>query len=125
MAIFHLSVSSVKRSKGQSAVSSASYIEDITMRDERLQKTFRYGSDRTAKHKSTIRLGSFLPDGTPIDTAELWNLAEASEKRKDSQTARKIIAALPAELDKDAHMRIAKDYQSFLWTRYGVATTTA
>lgn len=125
MAIFSLNVSMVKRSTGGSAVATASYIEDRTLRDSRLGRTFRYGHDETEKHTHTVRLGSRLADGTEIDTGLLWNHAEFAENRKNSQTARKIMIALPRELDQETHRRIIDKFRKDLERSYGVATTAA
>jgi hypothetical protein len=38
---------------------------------------------------------------TQIDRAELWNLAEKTENRKDARTAREWVIALPDELDEE------------------------
>ena len=48
----------------------------------------------------------FLPSMAPPewqDREKLWNAVEENEKTKDSRLAREFIAALPRELDRQAH----------------------
>lgn len=50
-----------------------------------------------------------LPEGADArlsDCATLWNLAEAAERRKDSQVAREIVLALPADRELTTQDRI-------------------
>lgn len=128
MAIFYISdIYFSKRSQGQSSLSSAAYIEDRTLRDERIGKTFRYGSNSTKKHQTTILLGSRLPDGTPIETKTLWNMAEISETKSNARTSRHQWYALPIapEIGEKERLAIAEEMRSFFEKRYGVATTAA
>lgn len=128
MAIFYVSdIYFTSRAKGQSSISSAAYIEDRTLKDERLNKVFRYGSDKTRKHEMTICLGSRLPDGHPIETQKLWNLAEKSETRCNARTARHQWFALPLapEIGEKEQRQIADDIRKFFETRYNVATTAS
>lgn len=125
MAIYSLSVSCVKRSEGGSALAAAAYLEDRLMYDVRLDRDFRYGSDRTRKHETTICLGSRLPDGTAIDTQRLWNAAEQAETRVNARTARRIMIALPVELSQEKQIEAIESFRRDLEKTYHVATTAA
>jgi hypothetical protein len=62
---------------------------------------------------------------TQIDRAELWNLAEKTENRKDARTAREWVIALPDELDEEQRKELAKDFAKSLVDRYGVVADLA
>ena len=54
-----------------------------------------------------------LPDHAPAhyhDRAILWNSVEHAEKAKNARTAREIEIALPAELDRQEQINIAREY---------------
>lgn len=53
------------------------------------------------------------PDNAPAwayDREQLWNRAEASEKRKDAQVAREIEVSLPRELDFDNQKSLVREF---------------
>lgn len=104
-------------------MASASYILDRTLYDARLDRDFRFGGDGTEKHLTTVDLGSRLPTGEEIDTQLLWNAAESAENRKNSRPARKVMIALPVELDREAHLKLVDEFRQHLEKTYRVATT--
>ena len=53
--------------------------------------------------------------------AELWNAAEAAEKRKDARVAREYCVALPAELPAAERRELALEFALALADRYGCA----
>lgn len=117
MAIYSMSVSVTQRSKGQSSVASAAYISGGSFRDKRTGEKHAY-----ARH-DVIDLGTTLPGGKSVETAQLWNDAEAADKRMNSRTSRKFVLALPNELPKSDHTALVKDFRSFLQKEYGAAVT--
>lgn len=124
MAIYHLGMSTVSRGVGQSAIQRAAYITCSTMHDLRLDTT--YGSHASkAKAQRVGNLGSWLADGSQVDTAELWTAAEAAETRRNARTARALNVALPREVDDETKIRLTWDFMAALRERYGVATTGA
>lgn len=120
MAIFSSHMSMTQRSKGQSSVAQAAYLSGSLFMDEQTGINHNY-----SKKSGVYNLGSQLPDGTTIDTATLWNMAEAAEKRKNSQTARKLTLALPCECSEEERIQIMNEYRSFIHKTYSVATTIA
>lgn len=120
MAIFSSHMSMTQRSKGQSSVAQAAYLSGSLFMDEQTGINHNY-----SKKAGVYNLGSQLPDGTTIDTATLWNMAEAAEKRKNSQTARKLTLALPCECSEKERIQIMNEYRSFIHKTYSVATTIA
>lgn len=119
MAIFSLSAAPIQRSKGQSSVAAAAYISGNSMIDKRT------GERHTYTRGQIVDLGSTLPGGAPIPTADLWNEAERVDARKNSRTGRKIRIALPIELGPKAHRRLAEEFRIFIQTEYGAGVTAA
>ena len=84
MAIYHLSMQIISRSKGQSAVASASYRSGEKLYDERSQESKYY--KREVQPETMILAPSNSPSW--VQNREfLWNEVERTEKRKDSQLA--------------------------------------
>lgn len=123
MAIFIASTKSISRAKGQSAVASASYRAGEKLYDNRHGKTHDY-SKRTGVMSSNIIMPEHLKE-LSISRAELWNLAEQSEKRKDSRVAREWLINLPHELDEQTRMNLAHTFAQNLADRYGVIADCA
>ncbi len=108
MAIFRLSITTIKRSKGQSVVQQAALISGGKLFDKRLGKTFNY-----EKKKNLIHSEILLPVGAPAcfkDRELLWNEVEEASKRKDAQLARLVKIALPSELTDKANRDLLKEY---------------
>jgi ATP-dependent exoDNAse (exonuclease V) alpha subunit len=107
VAIYHNSVSVVKRSAGKSAVAAAAYRSGDKLTDERTGLTHDY------TRKSGVDYSVIL---TPIeadwitDRAKLWNAVEASEKRGDAQLAREVTLAIPIELSRDDRVELVLEY---------------
>ena len=108
MALFHLSVTQVKRSEGQSAIASAAY-----RAGERLYSE-RYGeySDYTRKG-GVICSDILLPPQAPPeyqDRATLWNAVEQVEKHKKAQLAYSFDIALQNELSMEENIALAREF---------------
>lgn len=116
MAIYHLSVKPVQRSKGRSATAAAAYRSGQRITDQRTGEKHDY-SKRHGVEASEI----ITPDGNPIEREALWNMAEAAEKRKDGTTAREYEIALPSELDQEQRKELALEFCRMLTKRHGVA----
>ena len=122
MAIFHLSVKTVSRSTGRSAVAAAAYRSGDTLTNERDGRQHNY-ANRTGIDDSFI----IAPAGCEwaYDRSTLWNAAEQAEKRSNSVTAREYVLALPAELDAKERAGLARAFASAVVERYGVAADVA
>lgn len=122
MAIYHLSVKAVSRSKGQSAVASAAYRSGDSLTDEREGKTHDYTRRRGVDASFIV-----APSGCEWthDRARLWNAAEAAENRKNSTVAREYELALPAELDGPEREALARQFAAAVVERFGVAADVA
>ena len=108
MALFHLTVTQVQRSAGQSAVASAAY-----RAGERLYSE-RYGeySDYTRKG-GVICSDILLPPQAPPeyqDRQTLWNALEAAERGKDAQLAYSFDIALQNEFSLEENIALARQF---------------
>ncbi|MBC9179114.1 Ti-type conjugative transfer relaxase TraA [Pseudoroseomonas ludipueritiae] len=108
MAIYHLSAQVISRGAGRSVVAAAAYRAATRLEDARTG----VAHDFTAKDH-LVHAEVLLPDGAPTawtDRGTLWNVVEASEKRKDAQLAREVEFALPRELSQAEGTALARDF---------------
>ena len=108
MALFHMNVTQIKRSKGQSAIAAAAY-----RAGEKLHSEY-YGevSDYTNKH-SVICSEILLPDHAPREYADrqtLWNAVEKAERGKNAQLAYSFDIALQNEFSLDENIDLARQF---------------
>ena len=108
MAIYHLRATMISRSAGRSATAAAAYRTAERIEDHRTGLTFDYRARGGVDHVETL-----APANAPEwvqDRAALWNAVEAAETRKNSQVAREIRVALPAELDHGQRVELVRDF---------------
>ena len=104
MAIAFARARYLSRATGGNAVRSAAYNAREAITAERTGELFHFRHRDAPEHHEVL-----LPDGADArlaDSAVLWNAAEAAEKRKDSQVAREIVLALPADRELTTADRI-------------------
>lgn len=117
MAIYHLSVKPVQRSKGRSSTAAAAYRAGCEIEGKRTGLKHDYTKKQGVEHTEII-----TPDGVDIPSrSDLWNLAEAAEKRKDGCTAREYEVNLPYELDEKQRTELAQDFCKQLAKIHGIA----
>ena len=122
MSIFHLTVRSVSRASGRSAVAAAAYRAGECLTNDRDGRTHDY------TNKPVVEAFILAPTDAPEwsrDRARLWNAAEAAEKRKDAKVAREYELALPAEVDAAERRHLAEAFGLRLVEHYGVAVDVA
>ena len=125
MAIFIASTKSISRGKGQSAIASASYRAGVELEDKRYGKTHDY-SKRSGVMSTDIILPSALAAANAgIDRNDLWNKAEAAEKRVDARVAREWLINLPHELSEQDRKALAHRFAQTLADRYGTIADCA
>ena len=120
MAIYHLTVKTISRGKGQSAVASAAYRRAEYMKDERYLTSHDY-TQKTGVIHSEIT----IPDNAPtwmrerlniyendprLASEQFWNFVELCEARKDAQLARELEFSLLIELTKEQNIALAREY---------------
>lgn len=108
MALFHLNVTQIKRSKGQSAIAAAAYRAGEKLYSEYYGET----SDYTKKH-GVICSEILLPDHAPREYADrqtLWNAVEKVERGKNAQLAYSFDIALQNEFSLDENIALARQF---------------
>jgi ATP-dependent exoDNAse (exonuclease V) alpha subunit len=118
MAHFHFHSSCIQRSKGQNAAATAAYISASKLVyktiDQESGEEISITYDFTKK-KGVVYSKIFVPEGFEDaawlqDREQLWNAAEAREKRADSTIARGIEFALPKEICKEENIRLVEEF---------------
>lgn len=108
MALFHLNVTQIKRSKGQSAITAAAYRAGEKLYSEYYGET----SDYTNKG-GVICSEILLPDHAPSEYAgrqALWNAVEKAERGKNAQLAYSFDIALQNEFSLDENIALARQF---------------
>lgn len=107
MAIYHLNVRGVSPSRGSSAVKSAAYQSGERLRDARTGELCDY-----ARKERVAATGIELPVGAPAwaaDRQSLWDGATAAWRGGRELVARRVVVALPRELDADLAEAAVRD----------------
>ncbi len=124
LAIYHLSVKPISRNSGRSAVAAAAYRSASKLKnyEDGMVHDFR-------RKKGVVHTEIILPGGSQADWAKerekLWNVAEATDKRKNARTAREIEIALPVELTPAQRVELVQEFSQSLADQYKVAVDVA
>ncbi len=108
MALYHFSVSQVKRSAGQSVIACASY-----RAGERLYSKYYDEVSDYSKKGDVIYTEIMLPENAPkeySDRQTLWNAVEAVEKHPKAQLAYSFDIALQNELSQEENISLARKF---------------
>ena len=98
----------ISRSQGRSATAAIAYRVAERIDDRRTGLTFDYAARGGVDHTEIL-----APDHAPDwvrDRSELWNRVEEAETRKNSQVAREVRVALPAELTHAQRVELVRDF---------------
>ena len=123
MAIYHLTLGMVQRSKGQSAVAVAADRARARLHDRRLDHVHAPWPHKRGG-SAPVLSEVLLPAGAPErwrDREALWNEVEAAERRGDAGLAREVEFALPAELSPEQAASLARDYVLAAFVGEGMA----
>ena len=123
MASYHLSVKTIKRSAGRSAVAAAAYRVGERIECQREGRVHDY-TRKQGIEETFILAPENAPDWA-TDRSRLWNEAEASETRRNSVTGREWELALPSEISAEDRSQITRAFAEELVSRYGVAVDVA
>lgn len=123
MAIYHLRATMVSRSAGRSATAAAAYRSAERIEDQRTGLSFDYRSKGGVEH-TEILAPDYASDWVK-DRAALWNAVELAETRKNSQVAREIRVALPAELDAAQRLTLVSDFCRHAFVERGMVADIA
>ena len=98
----------ISRSQGRSATAAIAYRVAERIEDRRTGLVFDYAAKSGVDHTEIL-----APDHAPDwvhDRSEVWNRVEESETRKNSQVAREVRVALPAELTHDERVELVREF---------------
>ena len=114
----------ISRNSGRSAVAAAAY------RSASKLKNYENGMVHDFRRKKgVVHTEIILPGGSQADWAKerekLWNVAEATDKRKNARTAREIEIALPVELTPTQRVELVQEFSQHLADKYDVAVDVA
>ncbi len=119
MAIYHTSVKTFSRARGQSAVAAAAYRGGLRLKDFQTGQVHDY-----QRRSGVVASRCVVPPGAPpwaLIPGELWPAVEAAERRKDATIAREFEVSLPHELDAEQRSELAWAIAEVLVERYGFA----
>ncbi|WP_295843551.1 MobA/MobL family protein [uncultured Xanthomonas sp.] len=123
MAIYHVSIKSFSRGKGQSSVAAAAYRAGFNLRDTAHKTTHKYG-----KRSGVVSQQMLAPSGAPtwcLDVRRFWNINEQHETRANARTAREVEVSLPQSLDAPQRKALALELGQLLVDRYQAAVLVA
>lgn len=123
MAIYHCSISNVSRAKGSSSLATLAYITGQKIRDERTGNLYNY-----SRKERILTVNTILPLSAPneyANTETLFNSIERYETADNARTAKKIVLALPKELNLATNIQITEDYIKNNLTKKGYCVTYA
>ena len=123
MAIYHASIKSFSRGKGESSVAAAAYRAGID-----LVCTTSHALHRYSHRHGVASYQMLAPKGAPawcLDAHVFWDLNEAHERRANSRLARELEVSLPNELGEREREDLAIALGRMLVKRYQVAVLVA
>ena len=123
MAIYHATMKSFSRGKGDSSVAAAAYRAGFVLVDE----STGLGHDYSRRHGVAF-YQMLAPRGAPqwcLDAKEFWVANEAAETRKNARVCREVEVSLPQSLDEAQRRILALALGQFLVDRYRVAVLVA
>jgi len=118
MAIYHCSIKIISRGKGKSAVAAAAY-----RAGEKITNGYDGISHDYTRKGGVAHAEILLPAHAPCEYANraiLWNAVEQIEKAKNSQLAREIELALPAELTLEQNISLVRAYVTRFFVSAGM-----
>lgn len=123
MAIYHATMKSFSRGKGDSSVAAAAYRAGFVLVDE----STGLGHDYSRRHGVAF-YQMLAPRGAPqwcLDAQKFWLANEAAETRKNARVCREVEVSLPQSLDEAQRKVLALALGRFLVDRYHVAVLVA
>jgi hypothetical protein len=122
MAIYHLNMKALQRSKGRSSVAAVAYQSGDKLHDKRQDMTFDYRrKERVLASKIIAPFGALKNE----HREEIWNAVEVKHKHPRAVTARTIEIALPHELNDKQSEELAYNFASWLSKEYDVLVDIA
>ena len=125
MSIYHCSLKAISRKTGQSIVAASAYRHACKLENLRTGEIHDYSRKQGVDFSALYFPSGVNPPAWVQDRTQLWNAAEASEKRKDARLGRELVLALPVELTDMQRQELAEKMASLLANRYGLAVDVA
>lgn len=125
MAIYHCSIKTISRGKGQAVLASLAYRIGQNLTCERYGKTFKYQNRQNSIEHVDLFLPRSTTDLTFYNHENLWNKVEARETKSNSQLAREIVVAIPSELSEIERIQLVQKQCQWLVDKYNVAVSVA
>lgn len=116
--IYHLSLKPISRGAGRTSTAAAAYRSATKIVDERTGEVFDFSRKKGVVHSQIVMPPA--SDWRP-SRAELWNTAEAAERRKDACLSREHEVALPKEMNNAQRLSLVQAYAQDLAQRHGCA----
>jgi|APEBP8051072433_1049376.scaffolds.fasta_scaffold00198_29 MobA/MobL family. len=123
MAIYHASVKSFSRGKGESSIAAAAYRAGLDLVDTKTRGVHRFSS-----RKGVAAHFMLAPAGAPSwcsDARVFWDANEAWESRQNARVARELEVSLPSELGPDRRQALALELGQLLVDRYKAVVLVA
>ncbi|XGB23526.1 MobA/MobL family protein [Streptomyces sp. II-2-2-2] len=123
MAIYHATLKSFSRGKGESSVAAAAYRAGFDLVDTATGLYHRYSHRHGVAHHQML-----APIGAPnwcYDPQKFWDANEAAETRANARVCREVEVALPHSLSDSQRKDLALDLGQLLVDRYQVAVLVA
>lgn len=123
MAIYHATLKSFSRGKGESSVAAAAYRAGFDLVDNATGLYHRYSHRHGVAHHQML-----APMGAPswcYDPQKFWDANEAAETRANARVCREVEVALPHSLSDSQRKDLALDLGQLLVDRYQVAVLVA
>ena len=123
VALYVLQAKVFKRSFGASAVAAAAYRAGEKLFDDRGEEEHDFERRQGVEFTEIM-----TPDPAPewaLDRSQLWNQAEAAERRKDAQVAREVMVALPVELNEPQRRELVRGFVHENFTSQGMVADIA
>jgi ATP-dependent exoDNAse (exonuclease V) alpha subunit len=127
MAVYFLYMKTFGRGNASSATSASAYRAGERIRDERTGKIFDHSDRQDVLHKEIVLPAKWSDADMSWaeDRANLWNMVEAAETRRNARVAREFLVALPAELTPVQHVELTRAFTRELVDRHGFAVDVA
>jgi hypothetical protein len=123
MAIYHATLKSFSRGKGESSVAAAAYRAGFDLVDTATGLYHRYSHRHGVAHQQML-----APIGAPswcYDTQQFWTANEEAETRANARVCREVEVALPHSLSDAQRKALALDLGQLMVDRYQVAVLVA
>ena len=121
MAIYHLSVSIVKRSEGRSVTAAAAYRAGAKIEDFTTGLTYDYTRKKGVEYSEILSpISATLSNKWLTNRQDLWNKVEEVEKQANAQLAREITIALPKELSRLEQIALVREFAQTNYVSMGM-----